>query len=94
MLDVRALLPLRQLPPLAEGGVGTPELSGVSRPSFPCVRARGKVTWAKSQTLVIYDVKFEKYFANRVAKLAKWQCPRSRETLSLQSLHAMIATMQ
>jgi hypothetical protein len=37
------------------------------------VRARGKDTFGKSQPLVIYDVKLEKYFANRGAKLANWQ---------------------
>jgi hypothetical protein len=59
--------------------------------SFPCVRAGGKDTFAKSQLLVIYDVKRKKYFANRVAKLAKWQRTRSREIVSLHrfiSLHA------
>jgi hypothetical protein len=39
--------------------------------SFPCVRAGGKVTPAKSQPFVISDVKLQKYFANRVAKFGK-----------------------
>jgi hypothetical protein len=37
------------------------------------VRAGGKDTPGKSQTIVIHDLKFEKYFANGVANLAKWQ---------------------
>jgi len=101
MLDVRAFLALRQLPPLAEGGargvrtgslgfrnshfgfqtwdLEFPVSAEVRLPSFPCVRARGKDTPGKSQPLVIYDLKFEKYFANHVANLAKWQTtPASR----------------
>src|SRR6266851_8861922 len=69
-----------------------PGLAGVSRRSFPWVRAGGKDTFGKSQLLAIYDVKLEKYFANRVANLAKRQSTRSRETGSLHrctSLHAM-----
>jgi len=50
-------------------------LPGVGRPSYPRVRAGGKVTPAKSQFLVIYAVKFRDYFANRVANLAKRQSP-------------------
>src|SRR6266851_1897886 len=68
--------------------------AGVTHPSFPCVRASGKDTPPKSQPFVIYDVKFQKYFANGVARLAKWQTTPSPETGSLQSLQAMIATMQ
>jgi hypothetical protein len=41
--------------------------------SFPREGARGKDILAKSQPLVIYDVKDEKYFANCGLKLAKWQ---------------------
>src|SRR5260370_25299237 len=60
-----------------------PGLAAVSRPSFPCVRAGGKDTFGKSQLLAIYDVKLEKYFANRVANLAKRQSTRSGAPLSL-----------
>ncbi len=34
---------------------------------------RWQKTPGKSQTIVIHDLKFEKYFANRVANLTKWQ---------------------
>src|SRR6266851_4786026 len=69
-----------------------PVLPEVSRVSFPCVRAGGKDTPAKSQPLVIYGLKLKKYFANRVARLAKRQSTRSQETGSLHrctTLHAM-----
>jgi hypothetical protein len=44
-------------------------------PSFPSVRAGGKDTPALSQLLGIYDVKFQEYFANLVASLAKGKLP-------------------
>jgi hypothetical protein len=56
------------------------------------MRAGGKDTPAKSQPFVIYDLKSTKYFANRVARLAKWQSTRSREIVSLHrfvSFHCM-----
>ncbi len=62
-----------------------PDLAGFcrARASTPREGQRGKVTPAKSQPLVIYDLRFEKYFANRVAKLAKRQRTPSREIFSL-----------
>src|SRR5260370_24399608 len=42
-------------------------------PKTPYETESGKDTPAKSQPLVIYDVKLKKYFANRVGKLANWQ---------------------
>src|SRR6266851_413897 len=53
------------------------------RTSSPCVRAGGKDTFGKSQPIVIYDVKLKKYFANRAAKLAKWQTTPFPGTWSL-----------
>src|SRR5713226_9030573 len=53
------------------------------RTSSPCVRVRGKDTFGKSQALVNYDVNSEKYFANGVERLAKWQRTLSREIVSL-----------
>ena len=62
---------------------GNRRTQGFTRPSFPCVRAGGKDTFCKSQLLASYEVKLEKYFANRVANLAKRQSTRSRKTSSL-----------
>ena len=54
-------------------------LAGVSLPSFPGVRARGKVLGRMRQSITILGLKPEKYFASRVAKLAKRQStPASR----------------
>jgi hypothetical protein len=41
--------------------------------SFPREGARGKVLGGQSQNLVAYGLELREYFANRVARLAKWQ---------------------
>src|SRR5216683_459748 len=66
---------------------GNRRMQGFRRPSFPCVRAGGKDTPAKSQPLAIYDVKFQEYFANRVGNLAKRQSTRSPGNRFVASLH-------
>jgi hypothetical protein len=71
-----------------------PELARVRRLSFPSMRAGGKDTFAKSQLLVIYDVTPKKYFANRVAKLAKWQTTPSPETESLHRCNRCMQSLQ
>src|SRR5439155_12757050 len=47
--------------------------------SFPKVCGRGKVLDGKSQSYVRHDLKLAEYFANPVAKLAKWQSTPARE---------------
>jgi hypothetical protein len=62
--------------------------------SFPRVGEVGKVTPAKSQPLVAYDLKLQKYFANRVANLAKWQRSRSGKTISLNRCNRCMQSLQ
>ena len=70
--------PDRRSPTIPPHGRNRPGFPRDPSISFPRVCGRGKVLDGKTQSYVRHDLKLGEYFANPVAKLAKWQSAPGR----------------